>query len=513
MRESTITRREFLQATGRGAIALGVLGAAGPFSPAARAAADPFSRLDATAQAALVRSGRATATELLEAAIARAEALNPELNAIVTPIYDLARKRAAGPLPEGPFTGVPTLLKDLVDYAGVRVTRGCRLLRDNVAATTHPVAQRIERSGMVVFGMTNTPEFGLLPTTESYLLGPARNPWNTAHSPGGSSGGAAVAVAAGIVPIAQGGDGGGSIRVPACNCGLFGMKCSRGREVIRPEERKRPGRLAVRGFVSRSVRDSVAALQAISLSPAEGCTLPPPVYPEDVELRPLRIAFTTGDLRGSPVHPDCVAAVKKTAELCQTLGHRVEEAAPPLDAQAFNDAFLTYWSSFGFAVIAAAEKEMGKLPPRQAFEPWTWGLHRFFSGLPGDAIPKADRHMRTVTGQMAAFHQRYDVWLTPVLGSPAVRTGELSQEQPYQELVEQMTGYVAFTPVANATGQPAMSVPLHWTEAGIPVGSHFVGRSGEEALLFALAQQLEAAEPWADRWPPVSAVGSATSAS
>jgi amidase len=507
MAESRITRRDFLRTTGGGALALGAIGTAGPFLPAARAEGDPFVRLDATAQAELVRTGQATATDLLEAAIARAEAVDPKLNAIVTLLYDAARKRAAGPLPEGPFTGVPTLLKELIEYKGVRLTYGCRFFKDNVAKITHPVAERIERSGMVVFGKTNTPEFGLLPNTESYLFGPARNPWNTSYSPGGSSGGAAAAVAAGIVPIAQGGDGGGSIRVPACNSGLFGMKCSRGREVILPQEAHEPGWLPVRGFVSRSVRDSMTALQAISLSTAEGGTLPPPVYPPEIKLRPLRIAFSTRDVRGEPPHPECIAAVRKTARLCESLGHHLEEAVPPIDGEAFNDAFLTYWSSFGFAVIEGAKKQMRKMPPREAFEPWTWGLYEFFLQRPKDAIAKADEHMRMVTGQMAGFHQRYEVWLTPVLGTPALRIGEASQEQPFDKLVEQMTRYVAFTPIANATGQPAMSVPLHWTDYNVPVGSHFVGRLGEEALLFVLAQQLEAAQPWADRWPPVSAVG------
>jgi amidase len=494
-----------LGTTGRGAIALGAIGAAGSLLPTACAGGDPFVRLDATAQAQLVRSGEVGATELLEAAIARAEWVNPKLNAIVTPLYDAARKRAAGPLPDGPFKGVPTLLKDLIEYKGVRLTYGCRFFKDNVAKITHPVAERIERSGMVVFGKTNTPEFGFLPITESYLLGPARNPWNTTYSPGGSSGGAAAAVAAGIAPIAQGGDGGGSIRVPACNCGLFGMKASRGREAVLPQEQHEPGRLSVRGFVSRSVRDSMTALQAISLSPAEGGKLPPPVYPPDIKLRPLRIAFTTHDIRGRSAHPECVEAVQKTAKLCESLGHRVEEAAPSLDGDAFNDAFLTYWTASGFSVIDGVKKEMGKLPPPEAFEPWTWGLYEFFSQLPDDAISKADHHMGMVTGKMAAFHQRYDVWLTPVLGSPALRIGEVSQEKSYDELVDQMTRYVAFTPVANATGQPAMSVPLHWAEDNVPVGSHFVGRQGEEALLFVLAEQLEAAQPWADRWPSVSA--------
>jgi amidase len=361
----------------------------------------------------------------------------------------------------------------------------------------------MERSGFVVLGKTNTPEFGLLPTTEPYLFGPANNPWNLAYSPGGSSGGSAAAVAAGIVPIAQASDGGGSIRVPACNCGLFGIKATRNR-FPRAGAAKRGGQLAVRGFVSRSVRDGKAAFDFVALKAEEGSLLPLPVYPDTEPLRRLRIAFSTRDLRGQEAHPECVKAVRKTAELCERLGHAVEEDAPPVDGVAFNEHFLTFWSEGATARIASVAAQIGREPPQDAFEPWTWGLRDLFAKRPDDAVARAERHMAIVTGQLAAFHQRYEVWLTPVLGTPPLRTGEATQEQPFDDLVAQLTRYVAFTPLANATGQPAMSVPLHWTEDGLPVGSHFLARPGEDALLFALAEQLEAAQPWTDRWPPTS---------
>lgn len=500
------TRREFVRATAQGACAVSALGVGSGFLACAPAARDPFARLDALAQADLVRTKQATPLELLEAAIARAEALNPKLNAIVTPLYDMARTRAAGPLPDGPFTGVPTLLKDLLGYKDVRLTFGSRFFKDNVSTETHPVATRMERSGMVVFGKTNTPEFGLLPTTEGALLGATNNPWNPAYSPGGSSGGAAAAVASGIVSIAQASDGGGSIRIPACNCGLFGMKPTRARvpeALVREEE---PGGLPVTAFVTRTVRDSKAGLSAIARTPAEGSALPPPVYGSNVKLRPLRIAFSTQDLYGRPAHAECVQAVQKTAKLCEQVGHHVEEAQPKVDGQAFNDAFLTFWCAGAAGVIQLATEVLGEAPPRGAFEPWTWSLVDYFAELGGpEAIPAAEQHMQMVTQTMATFHEQYDVWLTPVLGRPALRTGEADQTQPFDTFLEQMIRYVGYTPLANCTGQPAMSVPLHWTSAGIPVGSHFLGRTGEEALLFALAEQLETAQPWADRWPPISA--------
>ena len=499
----SLDRREFLTRTARGALALGGAGLSGwPIRPAS-AATDELATLDALAQAELVRAGKLSPRELLEAAIARAEALNPRLNAIVTRMYEAARGRADGALPEGPFTGVPTLVKDLTPYDGVRLTLGCRFFKDNVADFTHPFAERMERGGFVVLGKSNTPEFGLLPTTESFLLGPASNPWNLAYSPGGSSGGSAAAVAAGIVPIAQASDGGGSIRVPASNCALFGMKATRGR-FPEPGPKRRGGELAVRGFVSRSVRDGQAAFDLVALKAEEGSTLPPPVQSGTVEPRQLRIAFSTRDLRGRDAHPECAEAVRKTAALCESLGHAVEEGAPSLDGAAFNEHFLTFWAQGAAEVIDGVAAQLGGKPPRDAFEPWTWGLRDLFAKRPADAVAQADRYMLEVTRKLEAFHRQYDVWLTPVLGRPPLRTGEASQEQPFDELLEQLITYVSFTPLANATGQPAMSVPLHWTDDGLPVGSHFLARPGEEALLFALAEQLEAAQPWADRWPPVS---------
>jgi amidase len=371
-----------------------------------------------------------------------------------------------------------------------------------VAETDPELARRMEAAGLVVLGKTNTPEFGLLPGTEPKLLGPARNPWELSHDPGGSSGGAAVAVASGMVPMAQGGDGGGSIRVPSSNCGLFGIKVSRGRQ---PEPSLTPGDLAVRHVLTRSVRDSAATLQATALTPAEGSRLPPPESPPGQKPRQLRIAYHTTDLYGVRSHPQCVTAAVSSARLCELLGHRVEEAKPNIDGERFIQHFMVLWSLIPTMILEQVTKQLGRPVPPTAFEGWTWGLVDHYRKQPAGALEAAETYMQEVSREMARFHELYDVVLTPVLSKPGVRTRELSPDLPFQELLERVVAYVSYTPLANATGSPAMSVPLHWTPDGYPVGSHFSGRVGDEATLFALAEQLEEARPWANRRPRVFA--------
>jgi amidase len=494
----SLDRREFLR-LGAGAA---LIAAAAPGLPIAAFAEDDFSGLDGLAQAGLVRSGAVSPRELVEAAIRRIEKLNPILNAVVATDFERALERSAGPLPEGPFTGVPFLLKDLVDYPGVPYTSGSALFRDRVGSTTPELARRMEAAGLVVLGKTNTPEFGLLPCTEPVLFGPARNPWDLSHDPGGSSGGTAVAVASGMVPLAQGGDGGGSIRVPSSNCGLFGIKVSRGRQ---PEPSLTPGDLAVRHVLTRSVRDSAAMLQATARTPSEGSRLPPAVASPGQKPQRLRIAYHTTDLSGVRSHPECVAAVISSAKLCELLGHRVEEARPNIDGESFIEHFMVLWSFIPTMILEQVTKQLGHPVPRTAFEGWTWGLVDAYRKQPEGALEAAVQYMQEVTRKMARFHQRYDVVLTPVLSKPGVRTRELSPDLPYEELRKRVVAYVSYTPVANATGSPAMSVPLRWTSGGYPVGSHFSGRPGDEATLFALAEQLEEARPWANRRPRVFA--------
>jgi len=502
-----LSRRRFLE----GSLAAAASLAAGPLGAAAVRAAetgDALGDLDATALAARVRQGEVTPQELLDAAIARIGRVDPELNAVVIRRFDEARAEAEAGLPDGPFRGVPFLLKNLIACDGVPLTYGSRFFAKHVADHTHAVAARFRRAGLVLAGSTNTPEFGLLPSTEPLLHGPTKNPWDLARSPGGSSGGAAAAVAAGIVPMAHASDGGGSIRIPASQCGVFGLKPSRGRHPQWPDAELLG--LSVDLCVSRSVRDSAGLLDAIrGHLPGDRwkAAAPPRPYREAVGAPPgrLRVAFHAADFSGRAPHADCREAVEGAAELCESLGHRVEEARPPVDGDAFADAFLVYWAGFAGQVIQAATRRLGREPQRELFEPWTWALYeRDRRRAPADLL-LASQVVQRATYAAARFFEAYDVLLTPVLGGPPVPTGAFAPGRSYDELYEELVRYVAYTPLWNATGQPAMSVPLHWNAEGLPIGVHFAGRPDDEATLLRLAAQLEEARPWAGRRPPVNA--------
>jgi len=462
--------------------------------------------LDATAQAQLVRKKEVTAIELVEAAIDRIERLNPKLNAIVTPMYDLARENAKGGLPDGPFTGVPFLLKDLLaSYAGVPMTLGSKLLRGFVPDHDSELVTRIKRAGLIVAGKTNTPEFGILPTTEPALFGPCRNPWNTERSTGGSSGGSAAAVAAGIVPMAHANDGGGSIRIPASCCGLFGLKPTRGRNPLGPDFGDILSGLVAEHAVTRSVRDSAALLDATS-GPDIGDPYwaPPPERPfvEEIGAKPekLRIAFIKETADGSELHPDCVRAVEDAAGLCADLGHEVEEASPVLDRKQITQSFTVLWA----AGNASTLKALGA--SKEQVEPLSWALYEMGCGFQAPDYLLAIQTIQNIARVVARFFVGYDIWLTPTLAEPPVPLGtfDSTEEDPMAGFTRSAK-YVPFTPICNVTGQPAMSVPLFWNDEGLPVGSHFIGRFGEEATLFRLASQLEEARPWVDKRPPVSA--------
>lgn len=466
---------------------------------------DELAFLDATAQAELVRKKEVTAVELVEAAIDRMERLNPKLNAIVTPMYDLALENAKGKFPEGPFSGVPYLLKDLLaSYAGVPMSFGSKLLRNFVPDHDSELVARIKRAGLIIAGKTNTPEFGILPTTEPALFGPCRNPWNTEKSTGGSSGGSAAAVAAGLVPMAHANDGGGSIRIPASCCGLFGLKPTRGRNPLGPDFGDLLSGLVAEHAVTRSVRDSAALLDATS-GPDIGDPYwaPPPERPfvEEIGVKPekLRIAFIKKTADGSEIHPDCVKAVEDAARLCSDLGHEVEEAYPVLDSNQIIRSFTVLWA----AGNASTLKALGA--SKEQVEPLSWALYEMGSGLQAPDYLLAVQEIQNIARVVARFFVEYDIWLTPTLGEPPVPLGtfDSTEENPLAGFTRSVT-YVPFTPICNATGQPAMSVPLFWNDEGLPVGSHFIGRFGDEATLFRLAAQLEEARPWADRRPPVS---------
>ncbi|HLG16412.1 MAG TPA: amidase [Blastocatellia bacterium] len=476
------------------------------------ATSEDLALLDATAQADLVRRKEVKPIELVDAAIERIERVNPTLNAVITPMYEQARTEAKGPLPEGPFTGVPYLLKDLLAaYAGVRMTSSSAFLRDFVPDHDSTLVSRLKRAGLVIAGKTNTPEFGILPTTEPALHGPTRNPWDTARATGGSSGGSAAAVASGMVPMAHANDGGGSIRIPASCCGLFGLKPTRARNPLGPDFGDMFSGLVAEHAVTRSVRDSAALLDATS-GPDLGdpYAAPPPARPflREVGAEPgrLRIAFTSKAATGVPVHADCVTAVEDAAKLCADLGHDVVEAAPPGGGEMLIQMFMTLWAAGctwtldGFAHVTGRKVTSGDV------EPLTWALYEVGQRRTASEYLLALQWLQGMSRQIARFFGDYDVWLTPTLGEPPVPLGSFDspKEDPMRGMFR-ATQFVPFTPVANATGQPAMSVPLYWNAEGLPVGAHFVGRFGDEATLFRLAAQLEAARPWAQRRPPVFA--------
>ena len=466
--------------------------------------------LDATAQAELVRRREVKPVELVEGAIERIERLNPQLNAVITPMFDLARKAANGPLPDGPFTGVPFLLKDLVaTYGGVRMAWGSAFSKDYVPDHDSELVLRHKRAGLVILGKTNTPEFGLLPTTEPHAFGPTRNPWNTNHSSGGSSGGSAAAVASGMVPFAHGNDGGGSIRIPASCCGLFGLKPTRARNPLGPDLGDFMGGLVVEHGLTRTVRDSAALLDATCGPDVGDPYWAPPrerPYLQEVGADPgkLRIGFTSKPAGDITVHPDCLAAMHDAAKLCEDLGHHVEEASIELGSNLLTQAFMTVFAAGDIATMEGLAILMGKQATEKDVEPLTWAM----VGLAHSAT--ASQYLLSITvlqrfsRDIARFFLDYDVLLTPTLAEPPLPLGTLESppDSPLYGIIR-AGSYVPFTPLCNITGQPAMSMPLYWNGDGLPIGSQFVGRFGDEATLFRLAAQLEAAHPWANRHPPV----------
>jgi len=420
-------------------------------------------------------------------------------------MYELARTAAAQELPAGPFRGVPFLLKDLLaSFAGVRMTLGAKLLQGFVPDHDSELVARYKRAGLIVVGKTNTPEFGILPTTEPLLFGPCRNPWNTGHSTGGSSGGSAAAVAAGMVPMAHGNDGGGSIRIPASCCGVFGLKPTRARNPLGPDFGDLMSGLVAEHALTRSVRDSAALLDA-TMGPDVGDPYwAPPAerpYLQEVGADPgrLRIAFTTRAAAGVTVDADCLQAVEDTAKLCAELGHEVEEKTLPINAEVLINAFSVLWS----AGTASTLKILGAV--REQVEPLTWALNEMSAQSSAADYILALQTLQSISREVARFFQDTDVLLTPTLAEPPLPLGSFDSppDNPLHGFTRSIA-YACFTPVCNMTGQPGMSVPLFWNADNLPVGSHFIGRFGDEATLFRLAAQLEEAKPWAGRRPSVS---------
>jgi len=490
-----------------------------------------YDSFDALALAELVRKKEVHPTELVEEAISRLEAVDPKIRALVHRMYDKARQAAARPLPEGPFSGVPFLVKDHDGHlAGEPYTSSCRALQGFVPTQDAEIMQRYRRAGVLFVAKTSTPELAILGITESALRGPTRNPWNLEHTPGGSSGGSAACVAARTVPMAHGGDGGGSIRIPASACGLFGLKPTRGRTPLGPQHGEGWGGLALPHVLTRSVRDSAAMLDATQ-GPDLGApyVAPSPIRPFLQEVGAptgrLVIAFSTGSLFGKATHPDCVAAVRDAARLCEALGHQVEEASPEIDRDALVRAYLVMVAANVAVEVEEIHRLTRRAPEPGDFEPSTWALKQIGELLSAADLQRARNTIHLAGRQLAAFFERHDVFLDATLAYPPVRVGELAlkpHEKAGLALLRTLPVKPAFlklldalaanslertpnTQLFNLTGQPAMSVPLFWSDAGLPIGVQFAARYGDEATLFRLASQLEQARPWAWRKPPVSA--------
>lgn len=473
--------------------------------------------LDATAQAELVRTGQASPLELVDAAIERIERVNPQLNAVIHERFEQARAEAQGELPDGPFRGVPYVHKDLDGYgAGDPYYGGTRFLRDHDWRPDHDsyLTAKFRAAGLVCVGRTNTPELGLVPTTEPETYGPSRNPWDTGRSTGGSSGGSAAAVASGMVALGHAGDGGGSIRIPASECGLVGLKPSRGRHSLGPEVGESWGGLVARLAVTRSVRDTAALLDAVQgAMPGDPYTAPPPARPYVDELGAdpgsLRIGLRVEppSIPGDP-HPDAVAAVESAAALLESLGHTVEVASPAaLDDPDFVQYFINAYNAWVARDLERLGQTVGTPVTSDDVEAGTWALAEAGRLVSATDYLAAVEYMQEFTRHMAQWWaDGYDLLLTPTIPEPPPFLGEFSgtPDNPLVGLFRSAE-IVPFTAPFNTTGQPAVSLPLHWNADGLPIGVQLVAAYGREDQLVAVSSQLEAAAPWADRRPPVHA--------
>ena len=487
---------------------------------------------DATGLALRIRSGEVSPAEVVDAAIAAIERVNPQLNAVVHPMYESARAEARGELPDGPFRGVPMVVKDFDGFVkGVPFTASTRFLEGFVPDHDSEAIARFRRAGLVFCAKTNCPELAILGTTESAWRGPAHNPWNLDHSTGGSSGGSAALVGARAVPVGHGGDGGGSLRIPASACGLVGLKATRGRIPVGPDFGEGWGGYVQWGTLTRSVRDTAAMLDVLAGPMAGdpyGVAPPERPYTEEVSapVGPLRIGFTTRSLYGKGTDPECVKAVEATATLLADLGHHVEEAWPTFDRDKLVAAYLAQVGIGTAAEIDDIARWTGRHPAAHYFEPATWFLNQVGRALSGVELQHARDAIMEAGRSMAQFHARYDVFLLPTLAHPPVRLGELALKPaeriglavlravPVGAAVRAVLAQLAAnnfertpnTQLFNQTGQPAISLPLHWTPEGLPVGVQLAAGMGQEALLIRLSAQLETARPWIARKPPTCAV-------
>lgn len=497
-RTEAMDRRTLLKA----ASALGVT-AGGAGTAPSPAVADTAPEMDATAMAESVRAGEITPLELLEGAIARAEAVNGRVNCLSERLYDRARARAGDIGADGAFAGVPYLLKDETELAGVRRRLGSRIdAAMPVMTQTDPIVARMEAAGFNVFGRTTMSEFGALPTTETAAYGITRNPWSLDHTPGGSSGGAAAAVAAGVIPMADAWDGAGSIRIPASNCGLVGLKLTRNRTPS-PEKWFPELNLSSHFCVSRSVRDSANLLALVEAR--DIARLPPVGRVVGPSLRRLRVGVVASSLGGRAPSAENAAAVADAARLLEDLGHEVRETAWPLDTDAFQSDFMQIYLAYGgrMADRLARRNGLDRTAMIAQVEPASRAM-----ALMGEMIsePVLQAVLSRVGVHAQAYYSQFaalDVVLSPVLLKPPVRIGEINGEIPVADLARRLAQYADYTMLQNAVGAPAISLPLYWTEDGLPVGVQFAADHGAERVLLELAFELEQARPWARRRPPV----------
>jgi amidase len=476
---------------------------------------DDLARLDAMGQADLVRSGQASAAELVDAAIDRIEQVNPELNAVIHPLFDKARRAIAAGVPDGPFAGVPMVLKDLSCHsAGDPFHEGMRHLRDQgwVEDEDTFLAAKFRAAGFVFVGKTNTPELGILPTCEPHAHGATKNPWNTAHSTGGSSGGSAAAVASGMVALGHANDGGGSIRIPASECGLVGLKPTRARNSLGPEYGDVFGGLVHEHVVTRSVRDTAAVLDAVhGPMPGDPYVAPPPARPflDEVgaDTGRLRIGILTSAV-GADVHPDCVAAAEDAARLLSSLGHTVEAEYPKaMDDPEVTQQFITFWSAGNAWSLDYWERKTGTTIGADDVEPLTWALCEMGRSFTAPQWLSSREWLQRWSRDMAEWWDSgYDLLLTPTIAEPPPLLGAFDSppDNPLHGLFR-AAGLVPFTPAFNITGQPAISLPLHWNDAGLPIGVQLVSAFGLEDVLLRVSAQLEQARPWAEKLPAVHA--------
>ncbi len=472
--------------------------------------------MDAVAQAELVASGKAKPSELVDAAIARIEKVNPALNAVVTPLFEKARAQAASDLPRGPFRGVPFLLKDLIcATAGDPLYNGNRLMKSlgSVSPIDTNLAARYRAAGLVFLGKTSTPEFGLTATSEALAYGPTKNPWDVTRSPGGSSGGSAAAVASGMVPAAHANDGGGSIRIPASACGIVGLKTSRGRISLGPLAGEGWNGLAGEHVVSRTVRDSAALLDATQgYMPGDPYAAPPPERPFASEVTRTPGKLRVGFMDRSPkwvktaLHADCAAAVRDAAKLLESLGHSIELKHPAaVDDSGVPNTLFQIIIAQTHALVSLVESQIGRAVKPDDLEVWTWTVREEGKKAKLLDFAAALEWRNVLSRSFGEFYASgFDLLLTPTLGAPPLGLGSLtpSADRPL-DTWEKLVDFIPFTPIQNMTGEPAIQLPLHWNASGLPIGVQLVAPWGREDVLLRIAGQLEQARPWRDRRPPV----------